>query len=91
MYCGTSPMAIKLAVRKLVARENMRRVETGDPELTQQEIARGSGVSQPVISTLLGGKVSRIDLKTINGLCNFFKVRPGDIFEYTPDDDIPST
>ena len=26
-----------------------------------------------------------IDLKTINGLCNYFKVRPGDLFDYSPD------
>ena len=87
MYYGTSPMTIKLAVRKLVARENMRRAETGEPELTQQEIARGSSVTQSVISILVNGKSRRIDFDTINGLCSFFKVQPGDLFEYNPDYD----
>jgi DNA-binding Xre family transcriptional regulator len=86
MYGGVTPMAIKLAVRKLIARENMRRAELGMPDLTQKEIAEGADVSQPVISTVIGGKIKRIDLKTINGLCNFFKVRPGDLFDYTPDE-----
>lgn len=85
MLYGTEPMAIKLAVRKLIAREDARRAETNEPRLTQQIIAEGSGISQPVISTLIGGKVKRIDLKTINGLCNFFKVQPGELFEYVPD------
>lgn len=79
-----SPMAIKMAVRKLIARENMRRAETGEPALTQKRIADLSGVSQPVISTLISGGVKRIDLKTINGLCNFFQVEPGALFEYAP-------
>ena len=80
----TSPMAVKMAVRKLIARENMRRAETGEPVLTQTELERLSGVSQSVVSTLMSGKMKRIDLKTINGLCNFFQVAPGDLFEYTP-------
>ena len=80
----TSPMAVKMAVRKLIARENMRRAETGEPVLTQTELERLSGVSQSVVSTLMSGKIKRIDLKTINGLCNFFQVSPGELFEYTP-------
>ena len=87
MARGTSPMAIKMAVRKLIARENMRRAETGEPVLTQTELERLSGVSQSVVSTLISGKMKRIDLKTINGLCNFFQVQPGDLFDYTPDED----
>jgi putative transcriptional regulator len=86
MCDSTTTMAIKLTVRKLVARENMRRAETGEPELTQREIAQGSGVSQPVVSTLIANKVSRIDLKTIDGLCRFFKITPGELFEYVPDE-----
>lgn len=83
---GVTPMAIKMAVRRLIAQENMRRAETGEKSLTQTELERVSGVSQSVISTLMAGNIKRIDLKTINGLCNFFKVRPGDLFDYTPDE-----
>lgn len=87
MLSGISSVAIKLAVHKLVARENMRRADAGEDPLTQLEIAKGSGVSQPVISTLLRRKATRLDLKTINGLCNFFKVQPSDLFEYEQDID----
>lgn len=79
-------MAIKLIVHIVIARENLRRAEQGKAPLTQQEIARGSGVSQPVISTLMSDKVTRIDLKTLNGLCNFFGIQPGELFEYSPDE-----
>jgi DNA-binding Xre family transcriptional regulator len=80
-----TPMAVKSALRRLIAQENLRRADTGEPELSQAAIARSSGVPQSVISTLINGKSERIDFKTINGLCNYFKVRPGDLFDYTPD------
>lgn len=85
MIGQVSPMAVKSALRRLIARENLRRAETGERELSQAAIARGSGVPQSVISTLINGKSRRIDFDTINGLCNFFKIGPGDLFDYTPD------
>lgn len=86
MQTEADTVAIKLAVHKLVARENLRRADAGEEPLTQQEIARGSGVSQAVISTILRRKVSRLDLKTIDRLANYFNVTPGDLFDYTPDE-----
>ena len=53
---GTITMPVRSAVRVLIARENVRRAETSQPELTQSEIAANSGVSQSVISTLMTGK-----------------------------------
>lgn len=85
MYASVPTMPVKFALRKVVARENLRRANTGQPPLTQMEIASGSGVSQSVISTLLTNRSERVDLKTINGLCAFFNITPGDLFEYTPD------
>ena len=79
-------MAVKSALRKLIAQENLRRAETGEPALSQASIARASGVPQSVISTLAAGKSRRIDFDTINGLCTFFKVQPGELFDYTPDE-----
>jgi putative transcriptional regulator len=86
-----TPMSVKSAVRKLIARENLRRAEQGLPPFKQEEIAAGSGLSQSVISNLMNGRSRRIDFDTINGLCNFFRIQPGDLFEYTPDDDLPPT
>lgn len=85
MYGVVSPMAVRMALRRLIARENLRRAETGEPELTQLDVAAGAQISQSVVSKLLNAKTTRIDFDTINGLCNFFKVQPGDLFEYTPD------
>jgi len=85
MCSAVSSMPVKFALRKIVARENLKRAEAGFPPLTQMEIATGAGVSQSVISTLLSNRSERIDLKTINGLCGFFNITPGDLFDYSAD------
>ena len=85
MYASVTAMPVKFALRKVVARENLRRANVGQPPLTQVEIASGAKVSQSVVSTLLSNRSERIDLKTINGLCTFFGVTPGDLFDFTPD------
>jgi DNA-binding Xre family transcriptional regulator len=33
-------------------------------------------------------KVTRVDLKTLNGLCNFFGIEPGELFVYTRDAEV---
>lgn len=81
-----SSMAIKSALAKIIARENVKRADVGQRPLSQAQIARESGVPQSVISTLMNGKSRRIDFDTINGLCNFFKIGPGDLFDYIPDE-----
>lgn len=83
MLPSVTAMPVKFALRKVVAHENLRRANAGQPPLTQMEIANGSGVSQSVVSTLLSNRSERIDLKTINGLCTFFNITPGDLFDYS--------
>ena len=85
MYASVTAMPVKFALRKVVARANLRRADDGLPPLTQTEIANGAGVSQSVVSTLLTNRSERIDLKTINGLCTFFGITPGDLFDYSPE------
>lgn len=86
MYSQVTSMSVKFALRKIIARKNMERAEAGRPALTQTEIAAGSKVSQSVVSTLLNGKSRRIDFDTINGLCSFLNVTPGDLFDFIPDE-----
>lgn len=85
MYPSVTTMPVKFALRKLIARKNLERADAGLPPLTQTEIAQGSKVSQSVISNLLANRSERIDLKTIDRLCAFLGVTPGDLFDYTPD------
>lgn len=85
MYSVVSTMPVRFALRKVVARENLRRADAGLKPLTQMEIASGARVSQSVVSTLLSNQSKRIDLDTINGLCAFFNITPGDLFDYSTD------
>lgn len=84
-------MAIRLGLRRVIARENLRRAERGLRPLTQRDIAQGVGTSQSAISKLLNTKNKQIDLDTLDGLCGFFQVQPGELFEYTPNDTPPTT
>jgi DNA-binding Xre family transcriptional regulator len=79
-------MSMKFSLRTIIARENLKRAESGLPPLTQTEIADGSGVSQSVVSNLLSSPPKRIDLVTVDRLCNFLRVTPNDLFGYAPDD-----
>jgi DNA-binding Xre family transcriptional regulator len=49
------------------------------------DLARASGLSFSVIHKLWNGGQTRIDLDTINALCNALKVKPNQLLEYTPD------
>lgn len=46
-------------------------------DIPVDEISKGSGVSGDTIRRLLKGKVNRIDMGTVNGLCKFFNVPTG--------------
>lgn len=81
-----STMAIKFALRTIVARQNLARAEAGLPPLTQTEIAGGSGVHQSVVSKMLTKPPTRIDLVTIDRLCTFLRVTPNDLLGYSSDD-----
>lgn len=46
-------------------------------DFTIQEIAKGAGVSADTVSRLINEKVTRLDIGTIDKLCKFFGVEPG--------------
>ncbi len=49
---------------------------------------RKAGFNPNIIDKVLSGnldKNKRVDTETINRLCEFFEVQPGDIMEYTED------
>lgn len=49
---------------------------------------RKAGFNPNIIDKVLSGnldKNKRVDTETINRLCEFFEVQPGDIMEYTKD------
>ena len=71
----------------LLAQENLKRLEAGMPRLTQHQLAAETKVALAVISGLATNSQTRVDYKTMNRLCRFFKVQPGDLFEYLAEEE----
>ncbi len=78
------PTMIRSRLSILLARENLKRLESGQPKLTQHQLAAETKIALAVISGLATNSQSRVDYKTMDRLCRFFHVQPGDLFEYIP-------
>lgn len=78
-------MAVRSRLKLLLAERNLERIKRGEPELTSREIAANSGVPASVIWGLTSGRAGRIDFKTIDKLCKFLQIQPGELFEFVLD------
>jgi DNA-binding Xre family transcriptional regulator len=70
---------IKCTLRLVIARENLKRLEQGQPTLTQPFIAEQTGLALSVVNGLITGRSQRVDFKTLDKLCTFLQVQPGEI------------
>ncbi len=57
----------------------------GERRLSIQDVAEGTGLAYSGVHALYHAKARRLDLETLNKLCNYFGVGPGELFEWTPD------
>ena len=58
-----------------------------DRKISLNELSEKVGVANVNSSKLKTGKVSAIRFSTLNAICRVLKCQPGDILEYTDDDD----
>lgn len=58
-----------------------------DRKISLNELSEKVGVANVNLSKLKTGKVSAIRFSTLNAICHVLKCQPGDILEYTDDDD----
>jgi putative transcriptional regulator len=56
----------------------------GERGLTVAEVVRQTGLTHHTVRGLYRGRVTRIELRTLDILCALLKVEPGDLLEYTP-------
>lgn len=70
------------------AEYNLRRAREGKKPVTLREISRATGLATSTITGLTANRAEMVHFRTISLLCAFFGVAPGDLFLYTPDDDI---
>ena len=67
--------AILLAQRQIEERRN----------IPLAEISEATGISRRALYAWENNKVNRFDVPIIDALCRYFKVKPGDLFEYVED------
>lgn len=60
-----------------------------DPQLSQRQLAKDTGLDLTTINRLFTNKFSRVDVGTIETLCNYFDRNVGDLLEMRDPEDIP--
>lgn len=80
-------MSITCTLREVLAHENVRRAQHNQPTLTQRQLARDTGVSLSVINNLVLGHTQRIDFRTLDRLCRYLHVQPGDLLRWSDEGD----
>ena len=68
-------MAIVVNIDKMILRK-----------MTSRELADKVGITEANLSILKTGKAKAIRLSTLDSLCRALDCQPGDLLEYTPDD-----
>ncbi|WP_110519266.1 helix-turn-helix domain-containing protein [Herpetosiphon llansteffanensis] len=63
-------MAIQIRLRQLL----------NDRDLSMYAVAKGTGLTYPTIYNLATKPIARIDIETIDKLCAFLQIQPGDLF-----------
>ena len=56
-------------------------------KMTSAELAERIGMTPANISILKTGKAKAVRMSTMDAICRELKCQPGDLFEYTEDDD----
>ncbi|MBQ4225830.1 MAG: helix-turn-helix transcriptional regulator, partial [Oscillospiraceae bacterium] len=56
-------------------------------KISLNELSEKVGVSNVNLSKIKTGKISAVRFSTLNALCSVLKCQPGDILEFTEDDE----
>ena len=67
---------IKFKVYEMMAKRGFR---------TRKALAEAAELTEVNLGKIVKGDVSRIEVRTINTLCEALACQPGDILEYVPD------
>ena len=60
-----------------------------DPQLSQRQLARETHLDITTVNRLFTNNFSRVDVGTVETLCNYFARDVGDLFEMREPEDIP--
>lgn len=60
-----------------------------DPQLSQRQLAQDTGLDITTVNRLFTNNFSRIDISTVEALCNYFDTDVGDLLQMRKPEDIP--
>lgn len=60
-----------------------------DPQLSQRQLARDTGLDITTVNRLFTNNFSRVDVTTVETLCNYFDKEVGDLFHMRKPEDFP--
>ena len=67
---------IRFRVYEMMARRGIK---------TRKQLAASASIHQTHIGRIIDGRVKRIDVETLDGLCRALQCQPSDLLEYVPD------
>jgi putative transcriptional regulator len=51
--------------------------------VTWQKFGEETGLSKQTVYALMTSKITRLDFRTLDVLCSYFGVTPGEVFDYS--------
>ena len=54
--------------------------------ISLQEVAKATGIARKTLYAWEANSVNRFDSPVINALCQYFGIKPGELFEYIEDE-----
>ena len=81
-------MAIRNRLRILILERNLARAKGAEDHrpITLRKISADTGLALSTLAGLSSNRVRRVDYETLNTLCAYFGVQPGELLEYIPED-----
>ncbi|MEH2029822.1 MAG: helix-turn-helix domain-containing protein [Nostoc sp.] len=89
-YLSENPkkFPVDLLAKKMFCRLAVLMAEK-DPQLSQRQLAKDTGLDITTINRLFTNNFSRVDVGTVEVLCNYFGRSVGELFEMRNPEDIP--
>jgi len=53
--------------------------------ISLQEVEEATGISRQALYKWKNNSIERFEMRVLNALCKYFKIEPGALFEYIPD------
>jgi DNA-binding Xre family transcriptional regulator len=75
---------VKSRLKAIIYDYNARRLDADQSPLTIREIAAAAKVAPSTLTGMTANRHHNISYDTLDKLCKFFNLQPGDFFDYKP-------